>query len=335
MERRKIFSAPEPVRRKIFSDVPVRRKIFSDNSVGKSYCCGDCGFLVTTQGGTTNLICPRCGGNRFNYAQPESVFQESGKEIKERRKIFCSQEINKSGDNGVAPGQKLGTMNDFKCLDCSTEFQSQEALPEGVRCPHCGGDRVVLIDSVPAEDDATDEFLKGAAGSVMNEEDVQKEFSSRGITESIDSLVNSGYAKRGENSEVMFSEDSYTQRKLFSKLVISVTKELHLDPVDDKEAMIHRLVESGGMPDKSICLIRKAHNLPDQVSFSEDAGNEYLKDSGIENDLRLEYGGTTVPIKEFMAILEEQYDDAPDNLLDLLVSAGVIKIFGSQVEILK
>ena len=35
-----------------------------------------------------------------------------------------------------------------------------------------------------------------------------------------------------------------------------------------------------------------------------------------------------------MNILDTQYNDAPDDLLDKLVETGIIKITGSQVEIL-
>lgn len=40
-------------------------------------------------------------------------------------------------------------------------------------------------------------------------------------------------------------------------------------------------------------------------------------------------------IKEFTKILEERYDDAPDNIIDILIDRGVIKIQGNQVDIMK
>ena len=47
------------------------------------------------------------------------------------------------------------------------------------------------------------------------------------------------------------------------------------------------------------------------------------------------HGGETMGIREFLKFLDEQYNDAPEDILDKLVSDNVIKISGSQVEILK
>jgi hypothetical protein len=125
---------------------------------------------------------------------------------------------------------------------------------------------------------------------------------------------------------------AYSQKKLFSELVISVSKELGLEPVDSKESLINKLLDFGRLPEKSIVLIKKAHNvIPSRDSHEEN----YLQDSGISRDLRLMHGGETMGIRDFLKLLDEQYNDAPEDILDDLVSDNVIKISGSQVEILK
>ena len=128
-------------------------------------------------------------------------------------------------------------------------------------------------------------------------------------------------------------------RKFFSELVISVTKELHLVPTEGKiEELIHGLEERGNMSPRGLVLVKKAHGIiPPMVSSSQSEFSDtdsYIKDSGLENDLKLEYSGKSMPLKEFMDILRTQYNDAPDDLLDKLVDTGIIKIEGSQVEIL-
>ena len=119
--------------------------------------------------------------------------------------------------------------------------------------------------------------------------------------------------------------------------MISVTKELHLVPTEGKvEDLIHGLEENGNLSPKGLVLVKKAHGIVPptvhQSDFSET--DSYIQDSGIANDLKLEYTGKTLPLKEFMNILDTQYNDAPDDLLDKLVETGIIKITGSQVEIL-
>ena len=40
-------------------------------------------------------------------------------------------------------------------------------------------------------------------------------------------------------------------------------------------------------------------------------------------------------IPTFDVMLAEKYDDAPDNIIDILIDRGVIKIQGNQVDIMK
>lgn len=302
MERRKLFTAPS--RRRLFSSSTVRRKLFSDCV----FVCQDCGHEIRGSFGTTNLVCPNCGSSgRFN--------------VKEDTKSFS----NIKGQNEE---------NMFRCYDCGEEFKSPSCTPSGVVCPNCGGSRVVQLEDVIA-DDATDEIMKEYSGKSISRGNLQKLFAERGITESIDSLVDSGYASLNDEGMVCFSEGSWITRKLFSELVISVTKELHLIPTEGKvEELIHGLEERGNITPKGIVLVKKAHGISPVVreaGFSDT--DAYIKDSGVASDLKLEYSGKTMPLREFMSILNSQYNDAPDDLLDRLVETGVVKITGSSVEI--
>lgn len=313
MERRKLFSVA--TRRRLFSSSPIRRKLFSDRTL----VCRDCGHEVHTDAVTTNIICSNCGSSRFN--------------VKEEEKKFSSLTEKTPNAKGIT-GKVKSPLHTFKCYDCKEHFTSPSNTPSGVCCPNCGGSRVVQLEDVIA-DDATDEIMKEYSGVPISPENLQKIFTERGVTESIDSLVNSGYASIDEDGMVCFSEGAWLTRKLFSELVISVTKELHLTPTEGKiESLIHGLEERGNISPKGIVLVKKAHGILPVVretSFSETEA--YIKDSGLENDLKLEYSGKTLPLKEFMEILNTQYNDAPDDLLDKLVSTGIVKIEGSTVEI--
>lgn len=256
----------------------------------------------------------------------------------ERRKLFRRRLFSEA----QPPRRKLFCDHILVCLDCGHEIHTTGVTTDMV-CPNCGSsNRFAVKDEICGElrvaqsedshQDATDELLKEFSGKTISQEGLQKLFTERGVSESIDSLVNSGYASLNDEGQVCFSERPDLTRKFFSELVISVTKELHLIPTENKvEELIHCLEERGNISPKGIVLVKKAHRIPDQSEFSETAS--YIKDSGIANDLKLEYSGKTMPLKDFMDILNTQYNDAPDDLLDKLVETGIVKIMGSQVEI--
>lgn len=323
MERRRLFS--EVTRRRLFSEESsevTRRRLFNSPKV---LVCQDCGHTITLKDVTTNQVCPNCGSvNRFNPEQAETP---------ERRRLFSSltvDEPNNGGIDGIEDGKTK-----FVCSDCGYKFEDESEIPSGVKCPKCGGSRVMLD---PEGSDATDEILKEFSGKSIQQEDLQKLFTERGVTESIDSLINSGDASLNDEGLVCFSEHADLTRKLFSELVISVTKELHLVPTENKvEELIHGLEDRGTVSPKGIILVKKAHGLVPReqavvTPFSETS--DYLHDSGLLSDLKFEYSGKTLPLKEFMSILETQYNDAPDDLLDELVNSGAVKIMGSKVEII-
>ena len=347
MERRKLFSdIAVTTRRKLFSDVPAtRRKLFSSEEGADNYqvegpivlVCQDCGYNLETAGSTCEDICPNCGSRRFNHKSEISAPLEDIEVPEEkkfsRRRLFSSLTEVQPNSAGEGSSTNIGEVNLYKCSDCGHEFEDPAETPSGTRCPNCGGNRVLRLNSEYAGQcefsDKTDEFLKEYSGQVVDLNTLQKTFSN----DEIESMIYEGYAERLEDeNQVCFSDVAYSQKKLFSELVISVSKELDLEPVNSKESLIERLLGNGRLPDKSIILIKKAHNI---IPLNDSHEENYLQDSGIKRDLRLIHGGETMGIREFLKFLDEQYNDAPEDILDQLVSDNVIKISGSQVEILK
>lgn len=302
MERRKLFGEKVVARRSLFSSLATekkpRRKLFcSASSVSpKVMVCLDCGFEITEEGTTVKDYCPNCGGTRFEIKGVNSG----------RRSLFA---IDKTQPNSSESGQD------------STKSQ------KGSECLECGSEEI-------GKPDATDEILKQYSGQSINKDDLQKLFTERGISESIDSMIGSGYASLNDEGQVCFSECADLTKRMFSDVVISVTKEMHLVPAENKvEELIDELEGHNNLGQKGIIILKKAHGLiprGEVKTFSD----SYLEDSGLASDLKLEWGGKRMTLKEFMDILNTQYNDAPEDILDILVDSGVIKISGSQVDII-
>lgn len=289
-------------RRKLFSSTPsviTRRKLFSE-TVLKSVQCMDCGYTMDTAASTTHLLCPKCGGDRFNVLNcpvspvntPEPVIiEEDKKEIKEeksfsRKSLFGNDEIQKEFSE---------PSNDFEKL------------------------------------------LKEYSGKTFSDSELNEEITNE--------LVEKGFACITDEG-IKVSDTAFMESKLFSKLIVSVTKILDLDPVvsmEPKESVIESLASHKSITPKCIMLLRKAHNLPPKEVIMSDSTQDYndssvevwAKDSGICNDLRLEFGDSDMSVKEFTKLLDERYPDAPEGIIDHLISTGVINIQGNQVSIFK
>lgn len=305
MERRKLFGEPVVIqRRSLFSstgttEAKSRRKLFSDVE-SRILVCLDCGHeLVTTEITTSGIVCPNCGGTRMNL-------------------------------KGFGGGRKslFATEPKFESGDISTE--SQKEIEENKE--ECGSNQEEETIGTP---DATDEILKEFSGKSIEREDLQKLFTERGINENIDSMIGSGYASLYDEGQICFSDCADLTRRMFSELIISVTKEMHLVPAENKvEELIDELEGHGNLSPKGIILVKKAHGVIPHGETKVFCDSGYLEDSGLASDLKLEWGGKKMSLKEFMDILNTQYNDAPDDILDMLVNSNVIRISGSQVEIL-
>ena len=94
-------------RLKLFSANPVRRKLFSDDEglTLRPVVCEDCGFELQTAQSASSILCPKCGGTRFNIKW-ETDHEPYKKEViternplsedrifdKNRRSLFLNEE---------------------------------------------------------------------------------------------------------------------------------------------------------------------------------------------------------------------------------------------------
>ena len=331
-ERRSLFSSPlptEPVDQ-------IEASFEEQREVKNILICQDCGYELQSLGTTTMVVCPNCGGHRFNNLKKITThqvgdFKEEDKAFSIKRRLLFSSLTNDS---------KIKPLSTFTCNDCGHTFINRAEMESGTHCPNCGGGRVKKSDPCSCEGkekefSKIDEFLREYSGRTVETSVVEKIFSERGIDEDI---LNSGYATETEDGQICFSENSDAIRKMFSKLVISITKELDLpDPVQNtKEDLINRLVQGGNIPHKGIMIIKKVHGIcPSEECPKCDQEDNYIKDSGIKNDLGIEFGRSTeLPLKEFINHLNTRYSDAPENIIDQLVNSGSIRISGAKVNIL-
>ena len=343
MARRSLFLKE---RRSLFSSLPVdpvdqiEATSEQQEEVKNTLICQDCGYELQSLGTTTLVVCPNCGGHRFNNLKKMEShqvgdFKEEGKtfSIKRRRSLFSS----------LTEDSRIPEPCTFICQDCDYEFQDQASIESGTHCPNCGGGRVVKSDPCSCECgeekefSKIDEFLKEYSGQTVEISEIEKIFSERGINEDI---YGSGYATETEEGQICFSENSDAIRKVFSKLVISITKELDLpDPEQNtKEDLINHLIHNGNIPEKGIMVIKKVHGMIPgnmEISRKNEREDNYIKDSGIINDLSLEFGRSSeLPLKDFMNYIDTRYSDAPENIIDQLVNSGSIRISGAKVNIL-
>lgn len=169
--------------------------------------------------------------------------------------------------------------------------------------------------------------LKEYSGKTIGPDEFASVFGGLGLEER-------GFAEKDNKGNYTISKGAFCESRMFSKIVISVTKTLELDPAimegQSKEEIIDGLEESGKLPPKAIILLKKAHQIP------ADKDNErYLHDSGISRDLPLEFGGRPMPKPEFEKIIRTRYEDAPTDIMEVLKNKGIVKIDGDNVEIIK
>lgn len=373
--RRKLFSTPaQPTRRKLFSD-DVESKLPPVNEEDKKIVkCMDCGQTYDYTGSDLHLICTKCGSDRFefitNISDPDVIEPGDLNPIdkvfsEKRRKLFNDvSEVEANALNAPeleTPTNSLTNNGDVSklpylhvCPDCGTEFHTEENYVDFCICPNCGGKRCRKMEIKDAdgnsydscedavdsmfsdiESDELDELLARHKGKAVDAEDLAAEMYAMGIYDEVggvEGLVENGYAEELREGQIQFSDVADTQRKMFSKLVISVTKEFDLDPITDRESVIDSLAER--FPGKPIMILKRAQSTvaPEVTTFSD---KSYLKDSGIESDLKLVYGGQVMTIKDFMNLLSEEYPDAPEDIIDLLESSKAIKVNGGKVIISK
>jgi len=281
------------------------------------------------------------------------LFSSSAPTIIRRRKLFCAEEEN--------PGTTV-----LECADCGYKFETTAHTTSQI-CPRCGGlrfnvvrtffsnnsstpepveeaaegkQRVGLYSTLPGEEEAfqktfsetTDEFelkLKEFSGKTFKEEDIEKTF---GCTS--DELLDKGFAEVNDNGDIHVLDTAFMQSRLFSKILVKVTKVFELDPEvvgaygAKKEAILDSLEDK--ISPRGVIVLKKAHGF-DTVKAEDD----WAKTSGIINDLPLEFGGSERDYEGFKKIIDTRYPDAPEGIMDLLKNRGVISISGNTVRVLK
>lgn len=252
----------------------------------------------------------------------------------------CGFEMEVSGTtmNYVCP--KCGSVNRFNIVPVGKVIQTNVPEPERGEEKSFSGRRSLFGDQAFQKEFSTpsnkeEENLKTFSGKTVKTRDSQKLF---GMTS--DQMVEKGFAKV-DGDEMRLSDMAFLQSKLFSKLIVSVTKILDLDgPSMERPipATIDLLESREALPRKGIMILKKAHRVPLERDFSDLEGDQpcsidsWVKDSRIIEDLKVEYGNTGMNIKEFMSILEDRYPDAPEGIIDYLVENNVVRIQGSQVD---
>lgn len=281
---------------------------------------------------------------------------------KQRRKLFSTSAPVRRRLFSLTDGATVKTL---KCADCGFEIESR-ATTTNIRCPKCGGIHFNVVNKVespgvsnPAtstrislfsdnRDNRGDEEFQKSFSEPSNDFELKlKRYSGKTIlldtAEKIfgvpaEDLVEKRYASvDGENLDI--APDAFLKAKLFSKLIVSVTKVMDLDPgitcsshpEIDKLRAIKGLEENGALCPKSIIMIKKAHGFgPEPISNN----STWAEDSGILGDLRAEFGGSSMEYPSFKRTIEERYPDAPEGILDLLKKHGIIQVNGDRVHVL-
>ena len=348
-ERIKLFSGKSRIR--LFGDIagsgpipeaiPNTPKPQADRHI---LVCQDCGFQIEDPGvGSTSERCPQCGGSRFSYlesmtnpkpvTETDKAFSElkrqrislfSKPEKKERLSLFSALTHRQPNNDGEGTDNGAVSESTFKCTDCGHTWSLQCDTVSGTRCPNCGGNRVVKVTQ--SDSDTTGEFLSRVAGQTLSLDEATKVFSECGATGTLQDLVDSGYATMTEDSEVSFSDTVESEYSLFSGLVISVTKELELPEIPQDQQREDLISSLSSLSPKGVLLIKRAHQV---VPHPSDAGIV----TGLSDKEKANLGqdGNIMTLQEFLDYIRLKYNDAPENLNDILCKNGIVKISDGQI----
>lgn len=296
-------------RLKLFSENPVRRKLFSDEGVTlRTVVCEDCGFELQTAQSASSILCPKCGGTRFNIKWETDHEPYKREVIREKNPLSKDRILDKNRRSLFLSEE-----------DAENEFQRSFSEPDNVYEKNLG---------------------------TYSGKRISADYSEKLFGISADEMEERGFG-RVEGKELVISPNAYLQSRLFSKLIVSVTKVMDLDPkvtccgtelggpsLDDKERIIESLSKNGSISPKGIIIIKKAHGIvpisqQDSDIMKDNSDDcDWCKDSGILNDLKLEFGGSSQDLPIFKQTIDERYPDAPSNILDLLKGHGIITLTG-------
>ena len=214
--------------------------------VKNTLICQDCGYELQSLGTTTMVVCPNCGGHRFNNLKKMEThqvgdFKEEGKtfSIKRRRSLFSS----------LTEDSKIPEPSNFTCQDCGHEFQDQASIESGTHCPNCGGGRVVKSDPCSCECgeekefSKIDEFLREYSGRTVETSEVEKIFSKvKILREQLEMLEASTIESKSISSE--------------KEKVAELFKKIDFNNLEYDDLLVRRLIECIKiMGDKTIIII--------------------------------------------------------------------------------
>lgn len=253
---------------------------------------------------------------RNNMKTRRKLFSDSAPVV--RRKLFSKgEEPTRRRDHS---GETM-----ILCSDCGHRLDEKE-LGLGF-CSKCGSTRQNVSNRRSLfENDFQKEFsktndplelkLKEFSGKEISKDLYEKEF---GDLCDIEDLKEKGYASVSEDGGVKISDSAFLESRIFSKIIVSITKEYNLIPDimmgGDKSSYIDSLNSSP----KCIAILKKVHGV------NEGDHPSWLEDSGIVNDLGVEFGGKELPGSKFREIIDERYPDAPEDIMDKLKSLGIIR----------
>lgn len=282
----------------------------------------------------------------------------------EKRRLFSSTPRKKL----FSTANEENSVKAVRCMDCGYILETA-ASTSRIYCPKCGGTRFNVYripespeltpEPVKVEEEKSfsrkslfgnDEFqkeftepttvfeekLKEFSGKVINIDECEKIFSC-----TPEELLEKNYAELNNDGNLIISDSAFLIDKLFSKLIITVTRELDLPEITQpKECVIDSLAEKGNLSPKGVVMIKKAHMLSPVSNSSVECPETDLKgwinDSGIIGDTKIELGDKdNLKLDDFMDYLKSRYPDAPKGLLEHLISSGLVKIDGSKVNIIK
>jgi len=230
-----------------------------------------------------------------------------------RRKLFSEGEKEKKQEG----------YGKILCSDCGHCLDEKE-LSLGF-CSKCGSVRQNIINRRSLfEDDFQKEFsetndpielkLKEFSGKEISKELYEKEFG-----EVSEDLKEKGYASVTEDGGIKISGSAFLESRIFSKIVVSITKEYDLIPDIMMGGDKSEYIDSLNSSPKCIAILKKVHGV------NEGDHPSWLEDSGILTDLGAEFGGSSISGDKFKEIIEERYPDAPEDIIEKLKNLGIIK----------
>lgn len=189
-----------------------------------------------------------------------------------------------------------------------------------------------------------EKVLRKLDGKVLTEAELIEELKYVGLSPS--ELEERGLVEQVMKDETgvsyLIQPSAFLQPKLFSKLTVTITRELDLPDISDsREAIFKKLMNTpsivGG--ERGVTLIKKAHGISptDFEGFNENPElckehQDWVTDSGILKDLVFDFGPSkSMNVEEFNNLISKNYKDCPipDKIVHVLIKRGVVRPMGS------